>query len=708
MTVASNDTISRAVIAGTGPYTFNFRIFDETELAVSVDTGGLDSTLLTISTDYEVAGVDDRDGGTVTLSADAAALYAGDTLDIRSNTVEQQPTSIRNQGSFLPEIHEDALDRLARQVQDLRRVVDSKLGYPDDGTTDGAMSSRSTWADKWVYVNADGEFEPASAINPQALTQSVIGVLLNPRTQGEIDALVFPTNYSRRAGDAVRYGFSAASTAAANVTAFNNALLSNQHVFLDDAGTYTINDSLVCRSNQTISLGQGVTIQSAASTPWLDTGIFEVVGVSNVTIRGGTLDGNKANNATGRCYGLRIFESSNVLVDGITCNNMPALNSLGVNGGDGIVVYGTGTSDIRIVNSVFDANVRQGISLAEVSRCTVANCIFTNTSGSDPGAGIDIEGDNPAHTLEHITITGCLFENSFSGVVVTSYSNYVTVVGNTFKGNRTRDIYVADTDHCTVSGNVCQAGSTVDGSPVLHVNGAEDVIISGNIVQGSGATTERQGILVEASSNVLVIGNLVKDTYRQGIQIGSTTMSASIDNITVSGNLVEDCVEASVATTAPILITGNSGSGFYPLRLVMTGNTIRDSRTAGQEADYAIDISTSIPAATQAVYRVSGNLSSGPAAVLPGGVNLPLWGSLSWNPASLSDGAGETSSAITVTGAAAGDSVDVYPPYDIQELLVTGAVSAANTVEIRIQNETGGTVDLGAGTWKVRVRKANE
>lgn len=74
------------------------------------------------------------------------------------------------------------------------------------------------------------------------------------------------------------------------------------------------------------------------------------------------------------------------------------------------------------------------------------------------------------------------------------------------------------------------------------------------------------------------------------------------------------------------------------------------------------------------------------------------------DPASLVDGAGATSQ-VTVTGAALGDYVLVAAPYDLQDLTVTGYVQAANTVEIRIQNESGATVDLASGTWKVKVLK---
>ena len=85
------------------------------------------------------------------------------------------------------------------------------------------------------------------------------------------------------------------------------------------------------------------------------------------------------------------------------------------------------------------------------------------------------------------------------------------------------------------------------------------------------------------------------------------------------------------------------------------------------------------------------------------GLMKVLSGSDTWNPGSLIDGAGETSGDITVSGAVLGDFVLVSAPYDLQGITCNGYVSAADTVKIRLQNETGGTIDLASGTWKAIV-----
>jgi hypothetical protein len=84
---------------------------------------------------------------------------------------------------------------------------------------------------------------------------------------------------------------------------------------------------------------------------------------------------------------------------------------------------------------------------------------------------------------------------------------------------------------------------------------------------------------------------------------------------------------------------------------------------------------------------------------------VKLTSEATWDPGSLADGVGETSAGITVTGAALGDFVIVSAPYDLQGIACSGYVSAADTVNIRLQNETTGVVDLGSGTWRVLVLK---
>lgn len=71
------------------------------------------------------------------------------------------------------------------------------------------------------------------------------------------------------------------------------------------------------------------------------------------------------------------------------------------------------------------------------------------------------------------------------------------------------------------------------------------------------------------------------------------------------------------------------------------------------------------------------------------------------NADSLNDGAGDTDT-VAVPGVALGDMViGASLGVDLVGLTVTGYVSAANTVSIRFQNESGGTVDLASSTLRL-------
>lgn len=85
-------------------------------------------------------------------------------------------------------------------------------------------------------------------------------------------------------------------------------------------------------------------------------------------------------------------------------------------------------------------------------------------------------------------------------------------------------------------------------------------------------------------------------------------------------------------------------------------------------------------------------------------VTNALTGAVTFDPGSLIDAAGVTTT-VTVTGAALGDFAVPSFGLDLQGITVTAYVSAANTVSVRFQNETGGTIDLASATLRARVFK---
>lgn len=80
-----------------------------------------------------------------------------------------------------------------------------------------------------------------------------------------------------------------------------------------------------------------------------------------------------------------------------------------------------------------------------------------------------------------------------------------------------------------------------------------------------------------------------------------------------------------------------------------------------------------------------------------------LVSNVTFDPPSLATVTGALSSGLTVTGAALGDRVELFPPYSTQGVIAFGFVDSANTVKISLYNPTGATVDLGSGTWTIHV-----
>lgn len=123
---------------------------------------------------------------------------------------------------------------------------------------------------------------------------------------------------------------------------------------------------------------------------------------------------------------------------------------------------------------------------------------------------------------------------------------------------------------------------------------------------------------------------------------------------------------------------------------------VNSTESNGVVRDNTINRVTNLSsAAFQSSIRVANNDGLGQADIV-------LNGSATYDPPSLVDGAGSTTT-VTVTGALLGDFVESSFSLSTQGITITSNVTAANTVTVRFQNETGGTIDLASGTLRARV-----
>lgn len=215
MTIASTQTQARYLgNALTSQYAFGNKVFAATDLIVTL-TDGLGIVYLFVNffnavtgLTYQVNGVDVDSGCTVVFSGAIPNLWL---IDIRTATPELQSTSIKNQGGFLPELHEEAFDRLTREVQDLLRLTYTYGIHASDneGTPwpalPGPLARRGLGL---VFDNVTG-LPAAGFLTAQAVTAGLIGPIMNPLTAAEIALGIAPTNFIYSADpyvDPRRYG----------------------------------------------------------------------------------------------------------------------------------------------------------------------------------------------------------------------------------------------------------------------------------------------------------------------------------------------------------------------------------------------------------------------------------------------------------------------------------------------------------------------
>jgi Secretion system C-terminal sorting domain/Right handed beta helix region len=113
----------------------------------------------------------------------------------------------------------------------------------------------------------------------------------------------------------------------------------------------------------------------------------------------------------------------------VDCDNIEISNIIAADsGGDGIFIAAFGPTkfyceNIVLRNMVCDNNRRQGISVITVKNLLVEHCIFKNTNGTLPEAGVDFEPDQNYERLENIVFKKCSFTNNYGNGVALALIN---------------------------------------------------------------------------------------------------------------------------------------------------------------------------------------------------------------------------------------------------------------------------------------------
>jgi hypothetical protein len=263
--------------------------------------------------------------------------------------------------------------------------------------------------------------------------------------------------------------------------------------------------------------------------------------------------------------------------------------------------------------------------------------------------------------------------------------------------------------HFTNSHFVAAETATNKINRVFDISYARDVVISSSSAFGfSSPTADRyleSFVRAENTLNLTVNGNVVRYCMKNPIVIGANCYPANITNNTIS----EYCTDiASGSEGAAILIDNNTSYG------AITGNILDISGSSA--VPYAVE------GGNPARWVFDGNLARFANATIwnpatgvfaggyqrMGGQPVPrgqISGSATYDAPSIAAGA-TTTTTVTVAGAALGDMVlGVSLSVDAGGLVVSGYVSAANTVTVRLSNPTASAIDIASASLRVRVLK---
>lgn len=218
-------------------FAYPFPIFADGDLVVDVD-----GATQALNTDYTVSGEGEDAGGNVTF---LSAMAGNEVVTIYRDLAIERTSDFQTNGPLSSATFNDELDRITLVQQQLQDGINRSLRLPviTTGLTADTELTADNWAGMYMSFDANGIPTPA-ALTSTALTQAILGALLNPRTGDEITASVTPTDYSRWADpilDGERYGF-VGDNATLNNTAMAKAIavctVNNGGILMLKPGTY--------------------------------------------------------------------------------------------------------------------------------------------------------------------------------------------------------------------------------------------------------------------------------------------------------------------------------------------------------------------------------------------------------------------------------------------------------------------------------------
>lgn len=258
--VSQNDRRSAYVAtAGQTVFPYDFPIYDEDHLKVTkkVAATGVES-VLTLTTDYTVSGVEEVGGGNVTLVSGAAV---DDVIVVEGNTPIERLSDYQQGGGIRSAVLNEELDLFTFMVQEVRRAYDrtarllASVADNVSAVLPAPVAGRSLkWSsDGLSIVNSDND--PDTLIADATAQANAAAASATAAANSATSASGSATTASTKASEAAASA-SAAAASAALIQGFKTIFVSGQSDVVADATADTL----------TLAAGTGIAITTDAST----------------------------------------------------------------------------------------------------------------------------------------------------------------------------------------------------------------------------------------------------------------------------------------------------------------------------------------------------------------------------------------------------------------------------------------------------------
>ncbi|MBZ9888133.1 right-handed parallel beta-helix repeat-containing protein [Mesorhizobium sp. BR1-1-3] len=362
----------------------------------------------------------------------------------------------------------------------------------------------------------------------------------------------------------------------------------------------------------------------------------------------------------------------------------------------GLIIRGANRQRTIISAAHSNPILRLGGSAATAftERVLVEDIQFSAFAGSTPSAGIEC-WDIVHSTFNRVLAKGCTDGVRLNGGIA-NVLNDIEVEGNV------RGIFA--TSFVSSAGGGYPNHNVVRDSKIKNNTSWGIDFANGNMlvvdacdIEGNGTN----GVPLSGAIRVRNVGTAITAPYSTGASISGCWFEANSGGGVVifnSGqNSIRDCLFAFNANATYDI--------YYDTAVVQIVNTQHHTSKTPHITDNGLAVvSGSTINGAKAPAGVTANITANRLYTTVDG-NSRLEGTATFDPASLADAAGVTTT-VTVTGAALGDMAMASFSLALQGITVTAWVSAANTVSVRFQNESGGVLDLASGTLKAWVLKS--